>query len=249
MHIETRYLKVERINLSNSKNAIKIAQLSDIHIGSMFVSYSDIMNVLVSEDPDIIILSGDYIEKKNQIPKFLDFLDSIPKKPTFAIFGNHDYRTFLKNKKGLDSFAEQIEHKGITMLRNRNISLNINDRKINIVGIEDIRYKKDDVKAAFSGISSSKDTTVAFSHNPDIIFSFGKNKSDILLTGHFHGGQILTPFHLEFKLLRKEKLSKMKIYRGLNNVNNQKIYISRGLGNVSLPLRFFSKPEITFFEI
>lgn len=249
MHIETKQLKVEKIDLSKGGNPIKIAQLSDIHIDLMFTSYKKIKNALIAANPDIIIITGDYIEKPIQISKFISFLDTLPPKPVYACFGNHDYKAFLKNKAGIEFFAKQIEAKGITMLRNANTTLSINGRKINLVGIEDMRYKTHDVKKAFAGLKSENGTTIAFSHNPDILFSMGKNKADLLLTGHFHGGQIWMPFHLEFKLLRHEKLSKMKIYRGLNYVNSQRIYISRGLGNVVFPFRFFSKPEITIFNI
>lgn len=241
-------LKIERVSLTDKKNSIKIAQLSDIHIGYMFVSPKKIREALDKENPDIIVITGDYIENESQIPKFLEFLDILPDKPVYACFGNHDYKAFLKDPKGMSRFQAEIENKGIVMLRNRNTVLSINDRTLNIVGIEDMRYKRHDIKKAFSGIATTG-TTLAFSHNPDIIFSLGKNNPDLLLTGHFHGGQIWSPFHFEFKLLRKEKLSKMKIYKGFNIVNNQKIYISRGMGNVVFPLRFLSTPEITIFDI
>lgn len=247
MHFETRMLKVEKYKLNNKKNNIKIAQLSDIHIGSMFVSFKKIKDVLTKQDPDIVILSGDYIENEKQIPKFLNLLTSLPDKPTYACFGNHDHKAFLKDNAGLTMFAEEIEKKGVIMLRNKSAVLTVKGQTINIVGIEDIRYKKDNTKKAFSGVDLTK-TTIAFSHNPDIVFSLGSNKPDLLLTGHFHGGQIWSPFHLEFKLLRNEKLSKMKIYKGFNSVNNIDIYISRGLGNVVFPLRFLSRPEIAIFE-
>lgn len=248
MHIETRMLKIEKYKLTDKKNRIKIAQLSDIHIGYMFVAPLKIKKALVKENPDIIILTGDYLENEKQIPAFLKLLDVLPDKPVYASFGNHDYRAFLKNPKGIAEFQKEIEKKGVVMLRNRNIVETVNGRTLQIVGIEDIRYKRHDIKKAFSGTVASENT-LAFSHNPDIIFSLGKNKPDLLLTGHFHGGQIWSPFHFEFKLLRKERLSKMKIYKGLNTVNNQKIYISRGLGNVVFPFRFLSMPEITIFEL
>jgi Predicted phosphohydrolases len=248
MNLEARMLRVEKIRITDKNNSIKIAQLSDIHIGYMFVSPEKINKALVKEDPDVIILTGDYIENESQIPKFLEFLDQLPDKPTFAIFGNHDHKAFLKNPRGLADFHEKIEDKGIVMLINRNSVQSIKGRTLNLVGIEDMRYKKHDIKGAFSGIDDTE-TTLAFSHNPDIIFSLGKNKPDLLLAGHFHGGQMWAPFHIEFKLLRKERLSKMKIYRGLNTVNKQKLYISRGLGNVVFPFRFLSIPEITIFEI
>jgi predicted MPP superfamily phosphohydrolase len=53
------------------------------------------------------------------------------------------------------------------------------------------------------------------------------------------------PWNLEFFLLRKDVLCKMGLRRGLHKVNDIKVYLNRGLGNVVVPFRFLSRPEIT----
>jgi len=37
--------------------------------------------------------------------------------------------------------------------------------------------------------------------------------------------------------------------KGLNIINRIPVYISRGLGNVVIPFRLGSRPEITFIDI
>ena len=57
------------------------------------------------------------------------------------------------------------------------------------------------------------------------------------------------PFHIESRILRDEMLVKMGINRGLNEIDGKKFYISRGIGNVMLPFRFLSKPEVIIVDV
>ena len=57
------------------------------------------------------------------------------------------------------------------------------------------------------------------------------------------------PFHLEYRILRNETTCRMGYRKGLNIINDIPVYISRGLGNVLIPFRLGSRPEVTFIDI
>ena len=57
------------------------------------------------------------------------------------------------------------------------------------------------------------------------------------------------PFNIEYRLLRDEETCKAGYRKGLHNINGTSVYISRGIGNVVVPFRLGSFPEITFIDL
>lgn len=252
MHFETRLLFKSNIAVGNpDKNAVtlKIAHLSDLHIGKMFVSKKLIRNSILKNSPDCIVLTGDYIEKKSHINKFMKFIDYVNpcKLPIIMVWGNHDHKLFREDSI-LREFGQILYKNGITVLENENKVIKKGKKSWCFVGVDDLFYGKPDVEKAFLETEKA-DFKVVLTHNPDMLFKILEKDFDILLCGHFHGGQIYMPFDLEYKFLRNEKLAKMRITQGIKDVLGHKIYINRGLGNVLLPFRFLSPPEIAFIEI
>lgn len=246
MRFEATTFKVKKVFFTESTNHLKVIQLSDVHISLLRVDIKKISRVLKKENPDLLILTGDYIDSTRQIPAFFNFLDSIRGNyEIFLCFGNHDYRVFHKNEAGLKKFTADLEKKGIKVLLNDSVSYSKGARSYNIIGIEDFRSGRFDVKKALAHCKSNVTANIAFSHNPDVALELPDDAVDFLLCGHFHGGQIWLPFDLEFKFLRRERVCKLGIKKELNKLNNMIIYINSGIGNVLFPLRFLSPPEIT----
>lgn len=67
-----------------------------------------------------------------------------------------------------------------------------------------------------------------------------KEKADIILSGHTHGGQLNLFGFAPFVPSRYGS----KYRYGLKEAQNGRIYISSGLGGVVFPMRFMAKPEI-----
>jgi len=253
MRIEASFLNKSLINFSTSSKGLKIAHLSDIHINRLYISPRRIISSLKQINPDIIIMSGDYIETQRNIPEFIELLKDIANLYTvYLSLGNHDHKALKHNKKNIVSFINTVQDTGANVLLNSNIKVTKNSISYNIIGIDDLKHGKPDLKKAFHGIMPSFNSgciNIAFSHNPDMVLSLPKEKVDYFLCGHFHGGQIWMPFNLEFRIMREEKLCKMGYRRGLHKINGINIYINRGLGNVIFPFRFFSIPEIAVIQL
>ncbi len=249
MYIEAGWLKVSRINFTKSSLGLKVLHISDIHINLLRIRAEKVKEVIRQENPDIILLTGDFIEKPVQTSVFLDFLQKIKQNnKTYLCLGNHDYKAYKDKNDGLETFIREIRSHHAEVLINSSVHFEKNSVKYDLIGIDDLREGKPDVEKALAGCSPSS-TKIAFSHNPDLVLQLSRKHADYFFCGHFHGGQIWAPFNLEFILLRKDKLCKNGIKRGLHKINGINAYLNRGLGNVVVPMRFLSRPEISIYTI
>jgi len=67
---------------------------------------------------------------------------------------------------------------------------------------------------------------------------------DLILAGHTHGGQIRMPFYGPIVTMTSIK---KRYSSGLHQFGKSILYVTRGVGTSSLPIRLFCPPEITVF--
>jgi predicted MPP superfamily phosphohydrolase len=249
MVFETTWLKVERLDFSKGGDGLKIMHLTDLHVYMTRISAARIRSVIETEQPDVILITGDYINRASHAPAFLRYLHTAcDGYRTIICLGNHDYRAFGSDKAGLERFIRDIEAQNVDVLINRTVIVEKDGKKYNIVGIDDLRSGRPDIDKALEGCVSGA-PKISITHNPDIVLSMRSKTVDYMFAGHFHGGQIWMPCNLEFILLRDDQLCRMGLKRGLRRINGIKVYLNRGLGNGVVPLRFMSRPEILICKI
>lgn len=249
MTFETTWMKVERLDFSKKGTGLRIMHLTDLHVYMTRISAERIRKVVKAENPDVILLTGDYINKPVHAQEFLRYLRTFSKGyRTIICLGNHDYKAFGSNKTGLQNFIREIEALGVEVLINQTVIVEKDGKKYNIIGIDDLRRGSPDIEKAMEGCIAGA-PKISITHNPDLVLSIPGKVVDYMFAGHFHGGQIWMPFHLEYRILRKETTCRMGYRKGLCTINHIRVYISRGLGNVLIPFRLGSRPEITFIDI
>ena len=123
----------------------------------------------------------------------------------------------------------------------------VREQKICLYGIDDIWYKQPTFKQLPTSATSTP--LIFLTHNPDGILYWPENKQkpDLVLSGHSHGGQILLPF---IGPLGNPGIGLgVQYYKGLNYYKNIPIFTSTGIGESGGPIRLFVPPEIAIIEL
>ena len=89
--------------------------------------------------------------------------------------------------------------------------------------------------------ASTDDYVIMLSHTPKVASGLTKDNTDLILSGHTHGGQIF-PFHFFTKRSNEGRLA------GFYDVDGIKMYISRGTRYWGPPMRIGAPSEITVFN-
>ncbi|AFM43237.1 putative phosphohydrolase [Desulfosporosinus acidiphilus SJ4] len=230
-----------------------ICQLSDLHLESLQMDPERIRQTAMAQKPDLIVLTGDIISTRIDLDKVNPYLNKFSAPyGNYVVLGNNDYshlsHTLLKR------FLKQLEGLGWIPLLNQSTFLS--PLNLWIIGIDDPATAHDDVDRAYQNLLSSQSShpvaqnpsfRLALAHSSDCLDDVASYGSDLLLTGHTHGGQIRLPGFRP--LITNTYLGDKGIYEGYHVVNETPLYINRGIGESVIPLRFNVPPEIAFFTL
>ena len=249
--ISTREYRIINKKIPDSFNGTKIVQFSDLHYGTTMIeeNLSDIKKKINILKPDIIVFTGDLINhdykmktKDTEIltQKLKELNASLGK---YAILGDEDNEEII-------SIYNQAN---FIVLRNENDLIYKSDNNpIILIGLSSLISNEQDIEKGYSyfnGETYNSDIyTITLVHEPDsaddIINSY---KTDLLLSGHSHNGNIRVPF-INYTPIRKNGAK--KYYQDYYNIDGTKLYISSGLGtNNASGIRLFCRPSINLYRL
>lgn len=247
----TKDIVINNINIDETEeallnNQLRILHLSDLHLENISISPQELQKLVENEPIDLIALTGDFLDRKRSIPKLIPYLEVLKNvKPTYGmygVFGNHDY--VLKGK-NFQRLKETLEENGCKTLQNEHLSIEVNGKKLNIIGIDDYSTKRSDLLQSYNGLENGDN--LVLTHDPNLVLEMKDFHFDYLLSGHFHGGQIHWP--KPYHLIKMGKLVRMNMVKGLHYHDGKPFYISEGLGQTGVNIRVGSRPEITFHTL
>jgi hypothetical protein len=82
---------IHRVNNPSQAQKIRIAQLSDMHIQDFGRREKSVIKKLEEFKPDILIISGDAIDRADALPALKQFLDATGKIQKIAVLGNWEH--------------------------------------------------------------------------------------------------------------------------------------------------------------
>lgn len=242
--IEPRWVEINHICIKISAlpkrfEGFTIAQLSDIHhckhVPVEFVRKC--VRQVNALSPDIIALTGDFIsDSDTYLSPVVEELSRLEaREGIFAVPGNHD-------NKELTLYT--LSKRGIRLLINELVPLYRKNEYILIAGVDDLWLGTLDIDRTLR--YSNGEPTIMLSHNPDIITAVKHKNVDFIMAGHTHGGQISIPFVKPTVMFPQFDTPYMA---GLFREGKTTLYVNKGIGTSTYPVRFFARPEISFFTL
>lgn len=248
LHVSTYEVTVP--GLPPAWEGVRIAQMTDIHLGARGAPYGTIRRAIgkvVAARPDLITLTGDYVDDGNP-QRSVALLAPLAKvAPTMAVLGNHDYR---RTRRAGTRIADHLEALGIHVLRNDALPVVLRGVAGLVAGFDDtLRGPGADIGEVLVELQGER-PVLCLIHEPDLIDRLPPDWAGLTLAGHTHGAQVaLSPWR-RFEWVRFVRDSRHTRYpRGWFTVRGNQLYVNRGLGVSGRPLRFGVRPELGFFTL
>jgi predicted MPP superfamily phosphohydrolase len=231
---------INKLKLSTSKlsKQIRVTQITDFHSNDR-VDLDKLVESISDFTPDIIVLTGDIIDRKTRdLSQAFQLIEGIKNLSSniYFVSGNHELSNPIS-----EDFYEGLNKHGIKVLDNKSELIKYNGEKIKIFGAS-FFDKKEDYDELFKDISKDH-YNILLSHSPNRPIKYLNENVDLILSGHTHGGQVRLP--ILGGIIAPGQGLFPKYDKGVFELGSTILYIDSGLGNSMYPLRLFNPVQIT----
>jgi predicted MPP superfamily phosphohydrolase len=234
--IEPVWIEVTRYRVPAPVSpAIKIAHLTDLHTRELGRPEWRLLELLGKEKPDLIVITGDVTHNDGDAEGTRALLERLHAPlGVWMVRGNWEIWHLKDNPR------EFFESLGIHYLINESRPVR---EGLWIVGLDDPRAGQPDPNRAYAQVPAGM-PTITLVHAP-AIFQLLAGRTNLVLAGHTHGGQVRIPF---LPPLWMPEASAPYV-EGWYERRGTRMYVGRGIGMSVLPLRFACRPELTIITL
>ena len=245
--VDPARLEVNRHDLraAPQRQGLRVVQLSDLHLQTMGAHEQEVVQQVQALRPDLLVLSGDMVDRKDALPVLATFLEAVGPVRTIAVPGNWEHWSdvdFDGLRKLFDSRPEG------RFLLNGRWAFKHQGRVVELVGLDDFTAGHPDLQLLSPG--TGVDVSLLVQHSPgffdkaEVGQRMQRSRFDLCLSGHTHGGQIAfggwTPFR---------PVGSGRFVAGFYDVPGCRLFVSKGIGTSVLPVRWGATPEVAVFDL
>lgn len=236
---------VERVlphpDLPPEFDGYRLLHLTDLHLDGMPDLEAVIAGMVRNRPVDLAVWTGDYRwrvhgEHVQVLPAIGRIVAAIAASDgQYATLGNHDPVAMV----------DGLEALGLRVLANETVSIRRGAASLHVTGLDDVHYFYSDMAAAALA-SAPAGFKIALVHSPEGAPLAADAGYALYFCGHTHGGQVCLPGGMP--ILTNSALH-WRHARGLWRRGRMIGYTSNGAGTSGLPVRFFSRGEITLLTL
>jgi uncharacterized protein len=271
---ERLHYQVHRVDLPVSGlppglEGLRIAQLSDIHIGS-YMSAPEVRRAVgMANDlaPDLTVVTGDFLTAPGDpLEACIDELSRL--RAPLGVWGCNGNHEAYADAEALA--AKLFAQHGMGLLRQENVELVHHGQPFNLIGVDYQRERPIRSRRPMLGpvahLVRHDVPNILLSHNPNSFPRAAELGIEVQLAGHTHGGQVrveildhrFSPAEFFTPYIAGLYKRPLGVWAGFNDRDAwsgapksqpSALYVNRGLGTIGAPIRLGVPPEITLLTL
>ncbi len=245
----TPRVRLEVDDLPRELEGFRVLHLSDLHLGieRRTRDVEALVETLQASGrvPDLVVLTGDVAEDPAELVPSMRALARLgARHGVIASLGNHEYFGDVRRTR------RDYEKAGVPLLVSAGHTLRIGEARLHLAGLDDPRAMHGDHDPFFTRSmhhalnGAPQDAVhVVLSHRPEALETAAREKLDLVLSGHTHGGQIGFANKSAFEPIWPEKYLWGRYRR-----ERTQLYTTSGFGHW-FPFRFLCPTEAPLLEL
>ena len=250
------------IPVSGLETPVKFAVLADLHCNTFGEENSELIAAVKAQSPDGILLAGDLLNRHakshRDVIALVKALTEIA--PVYSSVGNHEVDYLAQNG---EAFLREMKAAGAVLLDRSYTEAVLGGQTVRIGGLYDYPFAADGfdscrketmAPAVYNFLTDFQQTAlpkVMIAHRPEG-YILGESsvtwEIDAVVSGHYHGGQIVLPF-LGGIWAAEQGLFPDYLH-GVYQKDKIQLFITSGLGSGSkLISRFNNPPELAVLTL
>jgi len=238
---------------ASSNSTIRMLHISDLHLKKLTDHHKQLADQVNGLNPELLLFTGDIIESERGLPHLDNLLRLFdPDVQKAAVMGNWERHHMIHP----DKLQYVYESNNGALLINRSKVFIINGKRLLVTGMDDLLNGRANFAAAVKNIAREEHHIVLM-HCPEYRDHIESEINRInsvraadqrlniryVFSGHSHGGQINI---MGFAPALPPGVG--KYVRGWFKDRSPMLYVSKGIGTSTIPVRFGARAEIVLFN-